>query len=204
MASFAVSLEHAWDDIDLGELTSPARPPTAHRRTRSDPSEIMQSVRAERGHAAGAPSMMPQKWDQSLPSQELAPMGKRDLSPAKATGFSPAMKKHASVAPARNSLLAPCFDMADPSAAFLADLPGAGTAEADEDTSDQLLLMPPPPPITLGPLTMPTAEEFEAAPTGEKAPKNYSKKDVPMWTVEEDLLILQLVEQVWERTPLDP
>ena len=51
---------------------------------------------------------------------------------------------------------------------------------------------------------MPTAEEFEAAPTGEKAPKNYSKKDVPMWTVEEDLLILQLVEQVWERTPLDP
>ena len=46
---------------------------------------------------------------------------------------------------------------------------------------------------------MPSADEFESAGNGEKAPKNYSKKDVPMWTVEEDLLILQLVEQHGKR-----
>ena len=198
-----LSLDHAWDDIDLGELQSPARPDSRHRRSRSDPSAIMQSIRAER-NSEWEPCARPQWEAVGPPPEESEAVSKRNLSPAKATGFSPAMKKHASVAPARNSLLAPQFgdDPVEPplpaEPQMLALVPSSSGVGADDDI-DELALMPqidvlagPP----FGSLAVPTADEFEAPAVGEKAAKNYSKKDVPMWTVEEDLLILQLVDQV--------
>ena len=45
---------------------------------------------------------------------------------------------------------------------------------------------------------------FTAEELAQRKLPNYSKKDVPMWTVEEDLLILQLVEKhgkKWSKTP---
>ena len=41
-----VDLGHAMDDVDLAELTSPPR--VNHRRVRSDPSDFMRSLRADR------------------------------------------------------------------------------------------------------------------------------------------------------------
>jgi hypothetical protein len=197
-----LQMEHAWDDIDLGELASPARP-GSHRRSRSDPSEMLQAIREERNAAGDAAQMRP-KWDaeganDGAQAAEVVP--KRNLSPAKATGFSPAMKKHASIQPShhqRTSLLPPAFDFADGAGDLEAGVGSSGEGGAgDEDEAAELVIMPPPVNFPLaGGLVVPSAEDFEAAAGGEKAPKNYSKKDVPMWTVEEDLLILKLVEQV--------
>jgi len=197
-----LQMEHAWDDIDLGELASPARP-GSHRRSRSDPSEMLQAIREER-HAAGDAAQMRPKWDAEGANdgaQAVEVVPKRDLSPAKATGFSPAMKKHASIQPShhqRTSLLPPAFDFADGAGDLEAGVGSSGEGGAgDEDEAAELVIMPPPVNFPLaGGLVVPSAEDFEAAAGGEKAPKNYSKKDVPMWTVEEDLLILKLVEQV--------
>ena len=196
-----LSLDHAWDDIDLGELQSPARPDSRHRRSRSDPSAIMQSIRAER-NSEWEPCARPQ-WEAMgpKPSEELETVSKRNLSPAKATGFSPALKKHASVAPARNSLLAPCFgdepvEPQLPAEPRMLPLVPSSSSEGADDDVDDLALMPQIDVGAFGSLAVPTVDEFEAPAVGEKAAKNYSKKDVPMWTVEEDLLILQLVDQV--------
>eukprot|EP00966_Prymnesium_polylepis_P190815 4422105-Prymnesium_polylepis.1 len=67
----------SWDDMEL--LTSPSRG-GPHRRVRSDPTDVMQALRAERALWGGS--------EQALPS---AP--KRDLSPMES--MSPAYKKHA-------------------------------------------------------------------------------------------------------------
>ena len=45
------------------------------------------------------------------------------------------------------------------------------------------------------PFTGPSTSMFTAEELAQPKLPNYSKKDVPMWTVEEDLLILQLVDQ---------
>lgn len=76
-----VDLGHAMDDVDLAELTSPPR--VNHRRVRSDPSDFMRSLRADR-----------------FPEDESGPSSKRELCTDEvATGVSPAAKKHASEAP---------------------------------------------------------------------------------------------------------
>ena len=67
----------SWDDMEL--LTSPSRG-GPHRRVRSDPTDVMQALRAERSQWGGS--------ELALPS---AP--KRDLSPMES--MSPAYKKHA-------------------------------------------------------------------------------------------------------------
>ena len=45
------------------------------------------------------------------------------------------------------------------------------------------------------PVPGPSASMFTPEELAQPKQPNYSKKDVPMWTVEEDLLILQLVDQ---------
>ena len=76
-----VDLGHAMDDVDLAELTSPPR--VNHRRVRSDPSDFMRSLRADR-----------------FPEDESGQSSKRELCADDfATGVSPAAKKHASEAP---------------------------------------------------------------------------------------------------------
>ena len=199
-------MEHAWDDIDLGELASPVRP-GSHRRSRSDPSAMLQSIRKERDGASAIPP--PPQWE-ALGAMEPGPLleavAKRNLSPAKATGFSPAMKKHTSVAPNHNqrtSLLPPAFEFADAVGDMTESAEPNDSSSVDkdaDDANDDPIIMPPSVSFPLaGGLVVPSADEFESAGNGEKAPKNYSKKDVPMWTVEEDLLILQLVEQHGKR-----
>jgi len=151
------------DDMEL--LTSPsARPGAPHRRVRSDPSDIMQALRAERSQWGGLES--------------VAPAPKRDLSPMmESSGFSPAFKKHApSTAshpddvPVHGMLAFPSHSNLFSAPALEVDLTAAGGDDAggDADSADG---------------------------TG----KVGSKKDVPMWTVEEDLLILQLVEKHGKR-----
>ena len=195
-----LQMEHAWDDIDLGELTSPARP-GSHRRSRSDPSDMLQAIREER-NAAGEAGQRRPKWDvaeivEGAHAAEVA--AKRNLSPAKATGFSPAMKKHASIQPShhqRTSLLPPAFDFTENTGDVDTSIGSSAEGGSSDDAAGHVILSPPVGFPLAGGLVVPSAEDFEAAAGGEKAPKNYSKKDVPMWTVEEDLLILKLVEQV--------
>ncbi|KAL1525895.1 hypothetical protein AB1Y20_020723 [Prymnesium parvum] len=136
----------AWDDDELMEAPSRAVP---HRRVRSDPTDIMQALRAER-----------ERWGGAEISGGAA---KRDLSPLGSVGMSPAFKKHA--AAHYDSFALPRFSLAH--APFGGDAEGTGTPESADD-------------------------DVEA--TGKS-----SKKDVPMWTVEEDLLILQLVERHGKR-----
>jgi len=152
------------DDMEL--LSSPsARPGAPHRRIRSDPSDIMQALRAERSQWGGLGG--------------VAPAPKRDLSPMmESSGFSPAFKKHAP-----SSTAAPPHPDDMPVLAFpsRSNLFSAPALEAD--------------------LTAAAAsEEVTADPdAADGAGKGGSKKDVPMWTVEEDLLILQLVEKHGKR-----
>lgn len=194
-----LQMEHAWDDIDLGELTSPARP-GSHRRSRSDPSDMLQAIREERNAAVEA-GQQRTKWDvaEIVEGGHKEVVAKRNLSPAKATGFSPAMKKHASIQPShhqRTSLLPPAFDFTETTGDVDVSVSSGSEGGSSDDAAGRVI-MPPPVGFPLaGGLVVPSAEDFEAAAGGEKAPKNYSKKDVPMWTVEEDLLILKLVEQV--------
>ena len=61
------------DDLDLAEMTSPPR--NVHRRMRSDPTDFMRSLRADRFPAGSS--------------------AKRDHSP-QPTGVSPVVKRHAS------------------------------------------------------------------------------------------------------------
>ena len=48
----------------------------------------------------------------------------------------------------------------------------------------------------------PSVSEVDQGESTEGETKSLNKKDVPMWTVEEDLLILKLVEQVCSQAPL--
>jgi len=153
------------DDMEL--LSSPSsRPGAPHRRVRSDPSDVMQALRAER-----------QSWGGL---SEIAPAPKRDLSPLMdGSGFSPAFKKHA---PGR----APHLE--DGSRA-LGHFPATGLFSGPGLDSDLTAAAYDPEMVLDGP-----ADSVDAA-----AGKGGSKKDVPMWTVEEDLLILQLVEKHGKR-----
>jgi len=150
----------SWDDMEL--LSSPSRG-GPHRRVRSDPTNIMMALRAER-----------QAW--GGPSEMMLGALKRDLSPMEES-ISPASKKHApslpdelSIPPYQPKLFrvvsdGPC-DESEAMAAYDPEGTGSFGNAGDDDIET----------------------------TGKS-----SKKDVPMWTVEEDLLILQLVEKHGKR-----
>ena len=76
--------QHALDDADLASMMSPPR--GAHRRVRSDPSDFMQSLRADR---------FPEGGEGESPSHSF----KRELSADVTTGVSPTAKKHAADPP---------------------------------------------------------------------------------------------------------
>ena len=184
---------YALDDVDLAQLTSPARP--LHRRARSDPTEIdwvqlrasrdvplvqmgfealeERPARAEASASASSPV-------RSLANAEEAAF-KRALSPmAGGTGYSPAIKKHLSIMDMPLMTIEEGTRPAAPNSSISDD---SGAPEAARALPD---------PESLGLQPLPLGE-----PCHLKKEPNYNKKDVPMWTVEEDLLILQLVEQVW-------
>ena len=168
----------ASDDIDFTHLISPAR--AVHRRTRSDPTEIdFASLRAD---VAADRSKGPGNLTTEVPlggspvrmRPPAAASIKRDLSPMPGgTGFSPAIKRQSS----------------HPVVPTGGDYRATSTSNSNSDDDDELPL---PGELGLAPLPL-------GPPLDEKKQPNYNKKDVPMWTVEEDLLILQLVEQVCAR-----
>ena len=193
---------YSLDDVDLAQLTSPARP--LHRRARSDPSSEIDwaRLRAERGDGP----LMHVDFDDLDGAADLAIAGspvrarapdadaavfKRALSPmANGTGYSPAIKKHLSVSDM------PLMTIAEGGGGGDTRPPSSNSSVSDDSSA----LEPAraggalPKPETLGLVPLPLGE-----PCHLKKEPNYNKKDVPMWTVEEDLLILQLVEQVRRR-----
>ena len=203
-------LDHALDDEFAMHLSSPSRP--AHRRTRSDPSDILQSIRAERSSLPSSNDAFQQEWMAApeealaaaaggvpLPAEPALEKPKRDLSPTKApTGFSPALKKQASLG--SNAVVPPiglAFELAMPGEADVYEV-AAAAGEAGGSSSIPLPLG-----FDIGAEDLEGDAGADAADDGEGGEgggnKKYSKKDVPMWTVEEDLLILQLVEKHGKR-----
>lgn len=151
----------ASDDMEL--LGSPSsRPGAPHRRIRSDPTDILQALRAERNSTWGG-------------SADYVPATKRDLSPMGSSSSYPAFKKHAA---GHSSMKTEDHGM--PYHSMFVD---AGLAT--------VLLTATPCDSDVG---FDAGSETNDAPSGKG-----SKKDVPMWTVEEDLLILQLVERHGKR-----
>ena len=199
---------YALDDVDLAHLTSPARP--NHRRVRSDPTEIdwvalrgQQAglLRAEQyqgpfggGAGAGAGASEPPTGASPIraPAADPAAALKRVLSPMQAaTGYSPLVKKQLSmIGGAEGAMILNAEQLRN------SDGNGSTSSSPSEDESDRAL--PPPVPFGLAGQTG-LAPLPLGAPCHEKTEPNYNKKDVPMWTVEEDLLILQLVEQHGKR-----
>jgi len=137
------------DTADLAMITSSGRG-VVHRRSRSDPSEFLRSLRADRFEDGSAVF----EGEEPMATGEETPVYAADSdSRPPSSNSSDADDEPASTRQMCSSLFA--------------NLPFPGPSPS-----------------------MFTPEEL-AQP---KLP-NYSKKDVPMWTVEEDLLILQLVEQ---------
>ena len=188
-----VDTVYALDDIDLAHLTSPPR--HGHRRHRSDPSAILPSLRKVRDNICALAE---------VPEEEAAPTAdggasvevvglaelsststKRELSPARnVSGCFPAVKKRLSGPPSELSVSSTAE--------------GAGQSEEEEE--DGATSARSHPSVLFGGIELAGQAPLvsEPDPFAKKEP-NYSKKDVPMWTVEEDLLILQLVEQVRRR-----
>jgi len=189
MHHYALASLYALDDVDLAHITSPARP--IHRRNRSDPTEINWSaLRAARDSGQlGLEPLMPVSFDALRPPPTFDVAPKRDLSPMKGgTGYSPAVKKHASVLSGAESML-----MMDPDQPELAYQESTSRSSSrSEDLSPEMGAAAAAGVLGLAPLPL-------GEPCHTKKEPNYNKRDVPMWTVEEDLLILQLVEQHGKR-----
>jgi len=148
-------MEFSFDDLELLGSTPPSG---GHRRVRSDPTDIMQALRAERAEWGG-PTLF-----------SSAP--KRDLSPMEYESDAPEKKR-----------LATSHPTSYPVAPFNPPLFGSAIPQPEPQLGD---------PDGTGMMSLGGANDDIDA-TGK------SKKDVPMWTVEEDLLILQLVEKHGKR-----
>lgn len=140
------------DDMDIG--SSPRS--SSHRRSRSDPTDLMQGLRAERSQWGGAAPLFP-----------VASTAKRDLSPGGWADFELDVPKRPRPAPLRYQDGVPLSEL---------------EAELFSQPSPEEIYSP-------------VVSEGGSSSSG----KTVSKKDVPMWTVEEDLLIMQLVEQHGKR-----
>ena len=76
-------LDHALDDEFAMHLSSPAR--AGHRRTRSDPSDILQSIRAERSSLLNVEAFQSNWMSEAQGAEVAAAAAPADVSAAEAT-----------------------------------------------------------------------------------------------------------------------
>ena len=203
------------DTADLAMLTSPNR--VSHRRVRSDPSEFLRSLARADTFGEDDVDVEATGEVQAVEADETGPARSRSSSSAS----SDAEDERADAdgprcAPRRHT---PSHEV-KVLALAAARAPAVGAPSPPYARRLCAALPPPhrrPAPLCIAssplrrpmsthfrnmsslfdnlPFPGPSASMFTPEELAQPKQPNYSKKDVPMWTVEEDLLILQLVDQ---------
>ena len=198
------------DNADLAMLTSPNR--VSHRRVRSDPSEFLRSL--ARADTFGEDVEVEATGEvQAVEADETDPARSRSGSSASsdaederadADGPKCALRRHT---PCRHPCTPPVGVRSGSGRCAAARAKAVSAPYAHGRTTPRCIASSPlhRPMSTLFrnmsslfdnlPFTGPSTSMFTAEELAQPKLPNYSKKDVPMWTVEEDLLILQLVDQ---------